>query len=144
MQGAKLYEDLIYQNLEVMECPKNKLKEKLKKLNGNINLKNEVLIIQSCETRYKIYRTQKAVGEESVSIHLSPAMRFRIELDILDLEQEMLRVDQALLQYSFDILTDSYCLVRYMNLNDNFMILDVYIGVVEKEKMSILYFRRNI
>ncbi len=134
MQGANWYEDLIHQNLEVAVCKKNELKEKLQEFSGNLNLKEDVLIIQSCKTKYKIYHTQKDMEGENVSIQLSPALRFRLELDIFDFEQEMLKIDQAVLQYPFDVLTEPFCQVQYMNLSDDFLILDVYVGMKEREK----------
>lgn len=59
-------------------------------------------------------------------------MRFRVELDIDHLEKAMDQVDDSVGEYHFEALTDKYCVLRYIDLDDSFMIMDVFVGVKEK------------
>ena len=138
MLRAALYEELIKQNLGLIICPKEEMKEKLQEFGRKLNLNEDTLIIQVCEDEYKMYYSEKNNEIEKASIQIDLALRFRLELDIFELEQAMLRVDEAVLNYPFYVITDKYCLVRYMDLSDDFFILDVYIGVEEKEKIVLM------
>ncbi len=55
-----------------------------------------------------------------------------MELDIDHLEKAMDQVDDSVGEYHFEALTDKYCVLRYIDLDDSFMIMDVFVGVKEK------------
>lgn len=133
---AALYEELNRQELVCILCSEKELKQKLEFLSRSINLKKDTLVIQACKTTYAIYYTKKFEEAETKSINVNLALKFRMEVDLFDLRKEMLRVEQAALQYPFDVLTDPYCLVRYMDLSDDFLILDVYVGVKERKQIA--------
>ncbi|MCF0130191.1 MAG: hypothetical protein HUJ71_00615 [Pseudobutyrivibrio sp.] len=63
-------------------------------------------------------------------------MRFRIEIDLNEFDEQMKRVDDALIQYPFEVTDDKYCEVRYMNLKDDFLILDVYIETKQTDQID--------
>lgn len=133
MLQAELYEELDIHNLGVISCSQEQLKERLQELEVKLNLNKDTLIIQVCKDGYIIYYSKKDISAKHELIQIDPALKFRVELDIFELRQMMLCVDKATLKYPFNVITDKYCMVRYMDLSDDFLILDVYMGVAEIE-----------
>ncbi len=134
MLRAELYTELERYDLINIDCSKEELLDNLIIIRKTIDPEKRTLIVQVCDDRYKLYYSSDDTDADKTSIELDLAVRFRMEIDINEIEPAMDRVREAMQKYPFNILTDSYCLVRYLNLNDNFMIMDVFIGVEEKEK----------
>lgn len=133
MLKAALYEELKKADLGYVLCSKEELKQKLQEFDERLNLDEDSLIIRICSEGYKIYYSQK-FAEDSELIQLDLALKFRVEIDIGELQQVMNCVDEVTVNYPFDVVTDKYCLIRHMDLSDDFLIMDVYIGVAEHEK----------
>lgn len=133
---AELYTELDKHNLTKKICRKDELIESLREINEHINLSKDNLIIRICDDQYQLYYPTK--GAKKLSVQLNLAMRFRVELDIAHLEKAMAQVDDSVGEYHFEALTDKYCVLRYIDLDDSFMIMDVFVGVKEKSyKTSI-------
>lgn len=135
MLRAELYAGLDRRSLDMLVCEKKDLKKALSRISRETDPEKETLIIQVCEKQYKIYCTAKSMSAKNISVQLDPALRFRMEIDIHELEAAMERVNAAALEYPFQALADKYCLVRYLDLNDDFMILDVYVKMEGQENI---------
>lgn len=121
-------------DLACILCPKEELKQKLQEFDERLNLAEDSLIIRICSEGYKIYYSKKFAEANSELIQLDLALKFRVELEIGELQQVMSCVDEATVNYPFDVVTDKYCLIRHMDLSEDFLIMDVYIGVEEHGK----------
>ena len=132
MNKGKWYEEFEQSGLNLQKCSKGKLKETLAGLGERIHPGEDILIFQvqaeECSVWYR--ETDQEQGKYDIRIDL--AVKFRVELDLSELDIEMQHLDEILSESPFVAVTEKYSHIRYMNLKDDFLILDVYVGVKEK------------
>lgn len=129
---GKWYEEFEKSGLNLQKCSGDKLKETLADLGEWIRPEEDILIFQveseECSVWYK--KTGQKEGKDDIRIDL--AVKFRVELDLSELDTKMQHLDDILLESPFVPITGKYSHIRYMNLQDDFLIMDVYVGVREK------------
>lgn len=132
MLRAELYTELEKDNLQKRICEKDMIKQELQLIRDELNIPLDSLIIEVKNDNYILWFEGNLTNQDKSSIRLDLAMRFRVETDLLKLEKTLEDVDSVMENYKFIPVSDKYCLLKYVDLLDDFVIMDIYIGVKEK------------
>ncbi len=128
MIKVKLYEEIIETKLSVVRCNKSNLKSKLTSIINDRGDINDDLIVKITKRDCIIY-LKNNLGIATIT--LEPAARVRIETDFNKLESDFVRIDDALIKQGINKFKEKYCYIRKINLDEDFIIMDVYVAMNE-------------
>ncbi len=143
------YEQLEISHLLCVQCKKSRLHETLYALESLLNKEENEngltgIVIQIQEDEYCIYydgavwqKDEKINDKLLHHLYIESAIKIRYEGSLTEYEQEKEELEKVLDKNFLEKISDSYCYILQADKEYDFMVMDVYIGVREKEEISV-------
>lgn len=149
MLKIKRYEWLEISHLLCVQCKKNRLHETLYSLESLLDKEENEngltgIVIQIKEDEYCIYydeavcqKGEKCNNEFLRNLCIESAIKIRYEGSLREYEQEKEELEKVLNKNLLEKTSDSYCYILQADKEYDFMVMDIYVGVREKEEITL-------